>query len=135
MLRLSDSRMVRLISCSLKTTFLQRTFIPARIVGAITPNSSQSSHSVMAIDPVSVGMAMSPYSSIVMMLRFSFICILLYGLSNGTANTFLHIHQLVGQLFQVLTYLLGGYLRVDLSGLYIGMPQQTADGFNWYSVG
>lgn len=64
-----------------------------------------------------------------MMLRFSFICILLYGLSNGTANTFLHIHQLVGQLLQVLTYLLGGYLRIDLSGLYIGMSQQTTDGF------
>ena len=43
--------------------------------------------------------------------------------------------QLVGQQFQVLTYLLGGYLRVDLSGLYVGMPQQAADGFNGYSVG
>ena len=78
---------------------------------------------------------MLPCPSIVMMLRFSFICILLYGLSNGTANAFLHIPQLVGQQFQVLTYLLGGYLRVDLSGLYVGMPQQAADGFNGYSVG
>jgi hypothetical protein len=60
------------------------------------------------------------------MLRFSFICILLYGLSNGTANAFLHIPQLVGQQFQVLTYLLGGSLRVDLSGLYVGMPHSAA---------
>ena len=135
MLRLSDRRMVRFTSHSLKTPLLQRDFIPTRIVGAITPNNSQSSHSVMAMEPVSVGRAMLPCPSIVMMLRFSFICILLYGLSNGTANTFLHIHQLVGQLLQVLTYLLGGYLRIDLSGLYIGMSQQTTDGFNRYSVG
>ena len=135
MLRLSDSLMVCFVSYSLKTPLLQRAFIPARIVGAITPNNSQSSHSVMAMETVSVGRAMLPCPSIVMMLRFSFICILLYGLSNGTANAFLHIPQLVGQQFQVLTYLLGGYLRVDLSGLYVGMPQQAADGFNGYSVG
>lgn len=78
----------------LKTPLLQRAFIPARIVGAITPNNSQSSHSVMAMETVSVGRAMLPCPSIVMMLRFSFICILLYGLSNGTANAFLHIPNL-----------------------------------------
>ena len=107
---------------------LAKSLYTTRIVGAITPNSSQSSHSVMAMEPVLVG-------RVVMMLRFSFICILLYWLSNGTANDFLHISQLVGQQFQVLTYLLGGYLRVDLRGFYVGMPQQTADGFKGYSVG
>lgn len=50
-------------------------------------------------------------------------------------NAFLHIFQFVRELFQILTYLLGGYLCVDLGRFYVGMPQQSADGFNWHSIG
>ena len=42
--------MLRLIPYSLKTPLLQRAFSPARNVGAVTPNRSQSSHSLMAVD-------------------------------------------------------------------------------------
>ena len=51
-------------------------FIPARTVGAITPNSSQISHSVMAVAPMSVGKEILPYLSIVMMFLSSFIAVL-----------------------------------------------------------
>ncbi len=60
--------MLRLIPYSLKTPLLQRAFSPARNVGAVTPNRSQSSHSLMAVALMSVGMMMLP--SVVMMLRF-----------------------------------------------------------------
>jgi len=55
---------------SLKTPLLQRAFSPARNVGAVTPNRSQSSHSLMAVAPISVGKVMLPLPSVVMMLRF-----------------------------------------------------------------
>ena len=64
------SRMLRLIPYSLKTPLLQRAFSPARNVGAVTPNRSQSSHSLMAVAPISVGKVMLPLPSVVMMLRF-----------------------------------------------------------------
>ena len=70
MLQLSDTRMLRLIPYSLKTPLLQRAFTPARNVGAVTPNRSQSSHSLMAVAPISVGKVMLPLPSVVMMLRF-----------------------------------------------------------------
>lgn len=54
----------------LKTPLLQRAFSPARNVGAVTPNRSQSSHSLMAVALMSVGMMMLPLPSVVMMLRF-----------------------------------------------------------------
>ena len=56
-------------------------------------------------------------------------------LLNGTANVFLHILQLMRKGFHILTNLLIGDFGVNLSGLYVGMSQQTADGFNGYSVG
>lgn len=54
----------------LKTPLLQRAFSPARNVGAVTPNRSQSSHSLMAVALMSVGKVMLPLPSVVMMLRF-----------------------------------------------------------------
>lgn len=66
-------RIVRLISYSLKTPLLQSAFIPARNVGAVIPNKLQSSHSVMAIELVLVGMATFPYSSIVIIFLSLFI--------------------------------------------------------------
>ena len=62
--------MLRLIPYSLKIPLLQRAFSPARNVGAVTPNRAQSSHSLMAVAPMSVGMMMLPLPSVVMMLRF-----------------------------------------------------------------
>ena len=44
---------------------------PARTVGAITPNSSQISHSVMAVAPISLGREILPCPSIVIMLLSS----------------------------------------------------------------
>lgn len=61
---------VSLIPYFLKTPLLQRAFIPARNVGAVTPNRSQSSHSLMAVALMSVGKVMLPLPSVVMMLRF-----------------------------------------------------------------
>ena len=62
------------LCCSyLKTPLLQSAFILARTVGATIPNSSQISHSVMAVAPMSVGREILPYSSIVMMFLSSFI--------------------------------------------------------------
>ena len=52
--------MLRLIPYSLKTPLLQRAFSPARNVGAVTPSRSQSSHSLMAVALMSVGMMMLP---------------------------------------------------------------------------
>ena len=49
---------------------LQRAFSPVRNVGAVTPNRSQSSHSLMAVALMSVGKVMLPLPSVVMMLRF-----------------------------------------------------------------
>ena len=60
-----------------QTPLLQSAFIPARTVGAITPNSSQISHSVMAVAPISLGREILPRSSIVIMFLSSFIGILL----------------------------------------------------------
>ena len=62
--------MLRLIPYSLKTPLLQRAFSPARNIGAVTPNRSQSSHSLMAVALMSVGKVMLPLPSVVMMLRF-----------------------------------------------------------------
>ncbi len=61
------------MSCMLKTPLLQRTFIPARTVGTIIPNSSQISYSVMAVAPISVGREILPCPSIVIMFLSSFI--------------------------------------------------------------
>lgn len=68
--QLSDTRMLRLIPYSLKIPVLQRAFSPARNVGAVTPNRSQSSHSLMAVALMLVGKVMLPLPSVVMMLRF-----------------------------------------------------------------
>ena len=73
MLLLSDRRTRRSMPYSFNTLLLQNAFIPARTVGAITPNNSQISHSVMAVAPMSVGREILPYSSIVMMFLSSFI--------------------------------------------------------------
>ena len=68
-------RMVCLISYSLKTPLLQSAFIPARNVGAVIPNKLHSSHSVMAVELVLVGMATFPYSSIVIIFLSLFIAV------------------------------------------------------------
>lgn len=62
--------MLRLIPYSLKIPLLQRAFSPARNVGAVTPNRSQSSHSLMAVALMSVGKVMLPLPSVVMMLGY-----------------------------------------------------------------
>lgn len=73
MLYLSDRRIMRFMSYTLKTPLLQSAFIPARTVGTITPNSSQISHSVMAVVPISLGREILPCPSIVIMFLSSFI--------------------------------------------------------------
>ena len=70
MLQLSDMRMVRLISYSLNVPLLQRAFIPARMVGAVALNNSQSSHSLMAVAAILEGKNTLPYSSIVIISLF-----------------------------------------------------------------
>lgn len=62
--------MLRLIPYSLKIPLLQRAFSPARNVGAVTPNRSQSSHSLMAVAAILEGRNTLPHSSIVMMSLF-----------------------------------------------------------------
>ena len=118
-----------------KTPLLQRAFIAVLNVRAVIPNRLQSSHSVMAVAPISVGMVTFPYSSIVIISLSLFIGVSFFVFFYGTANVLLHILQLMRQGFHVLTNLLGGDFGVYLRGFDIGMSQQTADGFNGYSVG
>ena len=59
--------MVRFISYSFRTPHLQSAFIPALTVGVVTPNKSQSSHSLMEVACISIGRTTFPYSSILMM--------------------------------------------------------------------
>lgn len=53
----------------------QSVFIPALIVGAVTLNNSQSSHSLMAVACISFGITTLPNSFIVMMFLSSFIIV------------------------------------------------------------
>ena len=122
------------MSYILKTPLLQSAFIPARTVGAITPNSSQISHSVMAVAPISLGRKILPCPSIVIIFLSSFIGMLFLIKLNSSADILLHIFQLVRQGFHVLAYLLGGDFGVNLGGLYVGMPQKAAHRFNGYTV-
>lgn len=55
---------------SLKTPLLQSAFTSARKVGAVTPNNSEISHSVMAVVPISFSMTMLPLLSVEIMFRF-----------------------------------------------------------------
>lgn len=64
-----------LFSYSFQTPLLQRAFIPTLMVGAVTPNRSQSSHSLMAVACISVGRATLPYSSMLMMFLFIYYAI------------------------------------------------------------
>lgn len=69
-------------------------------------------------------------------IPFSFhLCSVLRLLSNGTANVFLHILQLVRQGFHVLTNLLSSDFGVYLRGLDVSVSQQTAHRFDGYSIG
>ena len=95
--------MLRLIPYSLKTPLLQRAFSPARNVGAVTPNRSQSSHSLMAVALMSVGMMMLPLPSVVMMLRFMAM-LWLWGYTSERCV------QLVAEHRQVIVKFLRGYL-------------------------
>lgn len=67
--------MVRLIPYSLNLPLLQRAFIPAQMVGTVTPNKSNNSASFIHTSVISFGITTLPNSSIVMIFLSFFISV------------------------------------------------------------
>ena len=93
-------------------------------VGYVIPNSSISSFVLIQTLLEILGKWILPYSSIVMMHLSCFIVSRSYRLLNGLTNETLHQFYLLGQILNVITYLLGCNLRIDLSAPYACMPHQ-----------
>ena len=125
MLHLSDRRMVRFISYSLNAPLLQRAFIPARTVGAVTPNKSNNSDSFIHISVVSFGKITLPNSSIVMVLLSIALC---------HCCVSKRLVQFVTEHRKVVVYLLRCYLRIELGRNDVRMSQHTADTFNRHTL-
>lgn len=121
MQHLSDRCMVRFISCSLNTPLLQRAFIPARMVGAVTLNKSNNSDSFIHTLVMSFGKITLPNSSIVMVLLSIVLC---------HCCVSKRLVQFVTEHRKVVVYFLRGYLRIELGRNDVRMPQHTADTFN-----
>ena len=124
MLHLSDRRMVRFISYSLNTSLLQRAFIPARMVGAVTPNKSNNSDSFIQTLVMSFGKVTLPNSSILIMFLSIVLC---------HCCVSKRLVQLVTEHRKVVVYLLRCYLRIELGRNDVRMPQHAADTFNRHS--
>lgn len=121
MQHLSDRRMVRFISCSLNTPLLQRAFIPARMVGAVTSNKSNSSASFIQISVGAFGKVTLPNSSVLMMYLSIVLC---------HCCVSKRLIQFVTEHRKVMVYFLRCYLRIELGRNDIRMSQHTADTFN-----
>lgn len=121
MLHLSDRRIIRFISYSLNTPLLQRVFIPARMVGAVTPNKSNSSDSFIHTSVVSFGKVTLPNSLMLIMFLSIVLC---------HCCVSKRLVQFVTEHRKVVVYFLRGYLRIELGRNDIRMPQHTADTFN-----
>lgn len=119
MLHLSDRRMVRFISYSLNAPLLQRAFIPARTVGAVTPNKSNNSDSFIHTSVVSFGKITLPNSSIVMVLLSIALC---------HCCVPKRLVQFVTEHCKVVVYLLRGYFRIELGCNYLTLVGTTKYG-------
>ena len=118
-------RMVRLISYFLNTPLLQSAFIPARMVGSVTPNKSNNSASFIHTSVISFGMAILPYLSILMMFLSIILCH--FRISK-------RLVQFVTEHSKVMVYFLRGYFRIELGRYNVRMSQYTAHTFNRHTL-